>query len=93
MVTAVEALTAVVVITKLADCVAPSGTVTIAGGDATAGSELVRVTKAPPTGAGCVILTEFCVVGCPPPTCFGLMVSDEREVGFTVKTLDTVTPP
>jgi hypothetical protein len=73
---------------KVADVV-PAGTVTVAWTDAVAGSELNRLTTAPPGGATCVSVTLLAVVGIDPPmTETGDTVTDERTavLGLTVTT-------
>src|SRR6266550_3412104 len=77
MVTAVEAVTALVATVKVA-LVAPAATVTLAGVLATVVLLLERVTAAPPDGAAALKVTvpvdEF-----PPVTLVGFRVSEERE--------------
>ena len=60
--------------------VAPTGTVTFAGGAATNGLLLDRETSAPPDGAGPLRVTVP-VAGFPPPTVTGLAVSDDNVTG------------
>src|ERR1700691_5808668 len=68
--TTVAVVTTVVVIVNAAD-VAPAATVTVTGGVATVGSPLVRMTDAPPAGAGPLSATVLCVVECTPVTLAG----------------------
>jgi hypothetical protein len=68
MVTGVVDVTAVAVIVKGWDEVAPARTVTVAGTAATAGSELVRAMVAPEEGAGPFIVTMFDAREWPPRT-------------------------
>lgn len=53
----------------------PSGTVTVGGTDATAESELARLTVVPPVRAGSFSVTVP-VEGCPPTGLSGLKVSE-----------------
>jgi hypothetical protein len=78
MVTAVDAVTALVLTVKVA-LVAPAATVTLAGTLAAAVLLLESVTSAPADGAGPLNVTvpvEDCV---PPITLVGLSVNEERE--------------
>jgi hypothetical protein len=78
MVTAVDAVTALVLTVKVA-LVAPAATVTLEGTLAAAVLLLESVTCAPPAGAGPLNVTvpvEDCV---PPITLVGLSVNEERE--------------
>jgi hypothetical protein len=82
--TTVVEVTAVVVMVNVAD-VAPAVTVTVAGGEATAGSPLVNVTAAPPVGAGPFSVTVLWVVEWPPTTLVGDNRNDSTAGEFTVK--------
>src|SRR5437879_4998738 len=77
MVTAVDAVTTLVLTVKVA-LVAPAGTVTLEGTVAAAVLLLESVTCAPPAGAGPLSVTvpveEF-----PPATLVGFSASEERE--------------
>ena len=97
MVTAVDAVTALVLTVKVA-LVAPATTVTLEGTVAAAVLLLESVTSAPPGGVGPLNVTvpvEDCV---PPITLVGLSVSDESVTagggaGATVIEAVLVTPP
>src|SRR6202795_501077 len=97
MVTAVDAVTALVLTVNVA-LVAPAATVTLAGMLAAAVCVLESATCAPPAGAAPVNVTvpvEDCV---PPITLVGLSVSDESVTagggaGATVIEAVLVTPP
>ncbi len=78
MVTSVGFATVVVVIVKVA-LVAPAGTVMLAGGVATKGLLLERVTTCPPEDAAAVNVAVP-VESAPPTTLVGLSVSEERAV-------------
>jgi hypothetical protein len=83
--------TGCVVTTKLAD-VCPSGTATLAGPVATAGSLLERLMSIPPEYAGperlAVQLTEV-----PPVTVVGAQLNELRTGGTTISMVVLVTPP
>ncbi len=97
MVTAVDAVTALVLIVNVA-LVAPAATVTLEGTVAAAVLLLESATVAPPAGAAPLNVTvpvEDCV---PPITLVGLSVSDESVAGgggagATVIEAVRVTPP
>ncbi len=97
MVTAVDAVTALVLTVKVA-LVAPAATVTLEGTVAAAVLLLESATCAPPAGAAPLNVTvpvEDCV---PPITLVGLSVSDETVAGgggagATVIEAVRVTPP
>jgi hypothetical protein len=97
MVTAVDAVTALVLTVNVA-LVAPATTVTLEGTVAAAVLLLESATCAPPAGAAPLNVTvpvEDCV---PPITLVGLSVSEERVgagggAGTTVIEADLVTPP
>src|SRR5437762_2224519 len=97
MVTAVDAVTALVLTVKVA-LVAPAATVTLEGTVAAAVLLLESATVAPPAGAAPLNVTvpvEDCV---PPITLVGLSVSDESVAGgggagATVIEAVRVTPP
>ena len=95
MVTDVEAVTALVLMVKVA-LVAPAATVTLAGTAATGGLPLESVTTAPPVGAALVSLTVPVDV-VPPTTLVGLTVSVDSDAGGggtdTVNTALRVAPP
>ena len=87
MVAVAGAETALVVIQKFGDDVAPAATVTVAGTLA-AGSELVSATTAPPGGAGLLSFTLLYAPITPAVAWVGLMVSDDRRMGTTVNWFD-----
>ena len=92
MVAEVDAATALVVIVNGA-LVAPAGTVTLAGTEATDGLLLESATCAPPAGAGAFNVTvpvEFCR---PPITVVGFSVSEDRTGGITVSVVVWIAPP
>src|SRR5437660_8691876 len=97
MVTAVDAVTTLVLTVKVA-LAAPAGTVTLEGTVAAAVLLLESATVAPPAGAAPLNVTvpvEDCV---PPITLVGLSVSDESVAGgggagATVIEAVRVTPP
>jgi hypothetical protein len=95
IVTGVAAVTAVVVIEKLA-LSAPAATVTLAGTPATVVLLLDSVTIAPPVGAA-VVNVAVPVLPAPPTTLVGLTVTDDRlggaGTGLTVRMAERVTPP
>ena len=75
----------VVVLAVKAPVVAAAATV-IEAGTLSTGLELVRVTAAPPAGAGCVsvtvqVLVEFC------PRLLGLQASEDTNTGATSDTV------
>jgi hypothetical protein len=90
IVTAVEEATVLVVAVKVA-VVAPAATVTEAGTWAAAVFELVKVTAAPPVGAGPVRVTVP-VDGLPPATEVGDRPTELRDGGVTVNVAVRVTP-
>jgi hypothetical protein len=92
IVTGVLAATAKVVMENAGDTDAPAATVTEAGTIA-AGLLLVRVTTAPPAGAGPLSVTVFKVVDVPPRTDPGDSVTAKGTGGTTVNVAVTVTPP
>jgi hypothetical protein len=93
MVTGVFAFTAVVVILKPADVVAPAANLTDAGSDATAGLLLVSVTVAPAEGAGASSVTVFVApAGAPPTTDNGERFSVATPSGVTVRVAVARTP-
>ena len=97
MVTLVATVTAVVVMVKAGDTVAPAATVTDPGTVAIALLLLVRVTTAPPAGAGLFSVTVFCVAGFPPVTEAGDSVTSDTvgapPGGFTARIAVAVVPP
>ncbi len=73
--------------------VAPAGTVTLAGTEATDGLLLESATCAPPAGAGPLRVTvavEFCT---PPVTVVGFSVSEDTTGGMTVSVAVWLAPP
>lgn len=72
IVTLVVLVTADVGMMKYAVEVLPAATVTVAGGWATDGLELVRVTTAPPAGATSFIKTVLNLVDTPPVVVFAI---------------------
>ena len=84
MVTGVAVVTTLVVIVIVGEVVAPAGTVTEVGGVATVGALLVRVTTAPPDGAGPFNFTVLPVVEWPPTTVAGDKFTTDSTAGFTV---------
>lgn len=91
MVTVILKVTASVVIGKAGETVAPAGTVTEAG-TAAAALLLVRVTTAPPTGAGAFKVTVLAVVEPPPTMDNGERVTDESPNTVTLKLVVAVLP-
>jgi hypothetical protein len=92
MVTLVFAETAVVVITKGSDTVAPAGTVTVGGTVAAAVFELARATVVA-VATALRMITVF-KVDCPPPiTVDGERVNAETEAGVTASVSDFTTVP
>ena len=90
IVTAVEAVTGLVLMVKVA-VLAPAATRTLAGTVAAAVLLLERVTVAPPVGAGPVSVTV--PVDVPPPvTVVGFNVRVDNAGGFTVRITVFVTP-
>ena len=83
MVAGVFAATAVVVMVNAGETVAPAATVAEAG-TAALGSLLVKVTTAPPDGAGALRVTVLSVVDPPPTTEAGDNVTAETAGGDTV---------
>jgi FlaG/FlaF family flagellin (archaellin) len=80
------------VVTVKAFSVAPAGTVVLAGTVATAVFELVRVTTAPPVGAGPLSIASP-IVGLPPTTLAGERAIEYMStVGVTVRTAVLLTP-
>jgi hypothetical protein len=97
MVTAVDAVTALVLTVKAA-LVAPAGTVTLEGTLAAAVLLLESVTCAPPMGAGPLNVTVPVEDCAPPITLVGLSVSEESVTagggaGATLIEAVLVTPP
>ena len=90
IVTDFEVVTALVVTVKVA-VVLPAGTVTLASTVATDVLLLVRVTTAPPDGAGPVKVTVP-VDDVPPITEVGLRVTEVSAAAVTVKVAVFVTP-
>ena len=84
IVTGVFVPTALVVMVKAADTVAPAATVTVAGTCA-APLLLVNVTTSPFAGAGAFKVTVFPVVDVPPCTAAGVNVTDAGAGGSTVR--------
>ena len=72
---------------------APAATVTLAGGEATAGLELVSDTTAPLGPAGPFRVTLLLAEESPPVTLEGERVNEDSAVGFTVNVADLLTPP
>lgn len=98
MVTLVAAVTAVVEMVKAGDVVAPAATVTVAGTVAAVVLLLVRLTTAPPAGAGLFSVTVFCAAGLPPTTDAGDSVTSDTEDaappgGLTTRVAVAVAPP
>ena len=91
IVTEVEKSTMFVFTGKVA-LVAPAGTVTLAGTEATDGLLLERETTAPPLGAGPFRVTVP-VEGFPPVTVVGLRLSEETIGGITVSEAVWEVPP
>ena len=91
MVTDVKLLTATVLTAKVA-LVLPLGTVTLDGTVAAEALLLVRVTRAPPVGAGPVKVTVPWDVE-PPATLVGLKASAFAAGGNTVSIAVLVVPP
>ena len=84
--TGVTAVTAEVIIGKVAEVVAPAATVTEAGTAATLALELDKVTTAPPGGAGALKATVFAEVTLPPTIAAGERLTAETPSGFTLST-------
>ena len=89
MVTEVDAVTALVAIGNVA-LVAPAGTVTLPGTEATDELPLDSVTTAPPAGAG-PDSVAVPVEGSPHTTVDGLTVTEDN-IGLTVRVAVLVTP-
>src|SRR5882724_86275 len=97
MVTAVDAVTALVLTVKVV-LVAPAGTIALEGTLAAPVLLLESATCAPPAGAGPLSVTvpvEDCI---PPTTLVGFSESEERvraggAAGVTVSEADLVAPP
>ena len=89
--TGVEAATGLVVMVKLEEVRAPAATVTLAGTEATAGSETESVTTAPPPGA-LLFKVTVAVVGLPPPTLAEARPTLDGRIGSTVKGCVTEAP-
>ena len=87
--TLVEEAAVCVVIVKVA-CVWPAGTVTLAGTVATLVLELVRLTTAPPAGAG-VVSVRVAVTGFPPRMELVERVRDEIPGATAIDTVDMST--
>ena len=87
---AVEVLGEVVVTVKVAE-VAPAGTVTLVGTDATAGLALESAIVAPPAGAA-ELRPTVPVDGVPPGTVLGLRTREEIVVAVTTRLALRVTP-
>lgn len=80
IVTSVWELTGCAAIVKLAE-MAPSGTVTLAGTEAAAESELASVTAIPPGGAGPPSVTLLVVIEEPPVTVATAILMLKRPAG------------
>src|SRR5437016_14665678 len=94
MVTGVDVVTALVLTVNVA-LLAPAATVTLAGTVAVDVLLLVRVTAAPPAGAGPLSVTVPVEDCAPPVTVVGFSVSVEsvgRACGTTVSEAGLVTP-
>jgi hypothetical protein len=91
MVTTPAVVTADVVMVNVGETVAPAATVTEAG-TPTPGSLLVRVTTAPPAGAGLLSVTLLAVVETPPTTEGGDRVTESTVTGLTVRFAPFCTP-
>jgi hypothetical protein len=78
---------------KPGESVAPAGTVTDAGTEAIAGWELVRLTIAPPAGAGAFNRTIFEEDEDPPAMLVGFRSTETKPIGSTVRIEDCVAPP
>lgn len=85
MVTGVATPTAVDVMVKGADLLAPAATVTETGTAATAGLLLDSVTTSPPAGARPFSVTVLLVVDLPPTTDLGESFTEAGNAGFTVR--------
>ena len=91
IVTGVETVTCAVVMLNVA-YVAPAATLTVAGTAAVTGSELERLTTAPPVGAGPFRFTRWDVEAVPPATEAGWSTTEEATSGTTVKLTGLLTP-
>lgn len=93
MTTAVGAVTKPVETSKAADKFAPPTTVTILGGDATAGFDELRATTAPAGAAGPSKVTLAPPIGLPPGIGVVERLSECTAVGRTLTVTTLETPP
>ncbi len=92
IVTTVLAVTFAVVIVNAGEYLWPAATVTVAGGAATPGLELLRDTTTPDGPAAAFKITWLDVVDPPPPTVAGDRFNIDRAGASTVNVAVLVTP-
>lgn len=92
IVTVTGDVTTVVLMLKFGDTVAPAGTVTEGGTEATAGLSLLNATTTPPPGAAEFSVTLFELAGNPPATEAGDSVSTAGPSGLTTSMPVLLTP-
>ena len=90
--TVVGEVTALVAMVKLCDSLAPAGTSTVAGTEATAGLELDSITLVPPDGAAPFICTWLEGTEAPPVTELAERVTAVGDAGLTISVAALVIP-